>query len=183
VAVDIMTRYYRLAGSGRNTLFVVPAWEHHPGVEASREAERAPTVVACPQPKFPERATELEKRYTARINRAQRVGVENLRVRREAEELRGEVAVLRRQNETLARSRDALMLAVGEGGGAGAGGDGVDGMKLAGKVHEQRERAAKAEREVEAVRGERDGALEREKLLLEEVDELSRELAAIRGRR
>jgi uncharacterized membrane protein len=59
----------------------------------------------------------------------------------------------------------------------------MDGMKLAGKVHEQRERAAKAEREVEAVRGERDGVLEREELLLEEVDELRRELAAIRGRR
>ena len=185
VGVDVMTRYYRLAGSGRNTLFVVPAWEHHPGVEASREAETAPTVVACPQPKFPERATELEKRYTARINHAQRVEVENLRVRREVEELRGEVGLLRRQNETLARSRDALMLAVGESGGAGAGAgaDGVDGVKLAGKVHEQRERAVKAEREVKAVRGERDGALEREELLREEVDELRRELAAIRGRR
>ncbi|KAH6632597.1 hypothetical protein F5144DRAFT_489420 [Chaetomium tenue] len=175
VPVDVMTRYYRLAGSGRNTLFVVPAWEQHPGVEASRETAAAPTVVACPQPKFPERATELEKRYTARINHAQRIELEALRVRREAEELRGEVGVLRRQNETLARSRDALMLAVGEGGVDG------DGMKLAGEVHKQRERAAKAEREFEVARVERNRALAREESLRQELDELRRELAAIKG--
>ncbi|KAH6855832.1 hypothetical protein B0I37DRAFT_350969 [Chaetomium sp. MPI-CAGE-AT-0009] len=180
VPVDITTRYYRLAGSGHTTLFVVPAWEHHPGVEASRAAAAEPTVVACPMPKFPERATELEKRYAASINRAQQVEREALRAREELERVRGEVGVLRRQNEVLARSRDALMLAVGEGGGGG-GGEGDEAVRLAGRVHEQRERAAKAEREVGVARRERDDALEREGMLRAEVDILKREVVAMGG--
>ncbi|KAK3294063.1 uncharacterized protein B0H64DRAFT_462478 [Chaetomium fimeti] len=170
VPVDVMTRYYRLAGSGHTTLFVVPAWEQHPGVEASRDNNNAatPTIVACPQPKFPARATELEKRYGARLERAQRAEREALRARGELQGARGEMGVLRRQIEVLARSRDALMLAA---------------MKVAAAAHEQRERAVRAEREVEAARRERDGALEREERLREEVEGLRRELAAMGVRR
>ncbi|KAK4155420.1 hypothetical protein C8A00DRAFT_41970 [Chaetomidium leptoderma] len=171
VPVDLVTRYYRLAGKGReSTLFVLPAWEHHPGVGFTRETEGQPTVVACVQPKFPERATELEKRFTARINAAQKTEVENLRMRSRVEEARAEVGVLRRQNKMLAKTRDALMLSVGEAD-----------AKLADKVHVQRERAGKAERAAKEVRRERDEAVEREEALREEVEALRREVAALKG--
>ncbi|KAL2176781.1 uncharacterized protein P884DRAFT_155882, partial [Thermothelomyces heterothallicus CBS 202.75] len=117
VTVDILTRYYRLRGAGgagaRSTVFVVPAWEQHPGVEYTREAEARPTVVACAQARFPERATELERRFRDRINRARAVERDNLRLRNRMDELEAEVAVLSRHNDMLAKTRDALILAVG----------------------------------------------------------------------
>ncbi|GAB1316618.1 hypothetical protein MFIFM68171_06828 [Madurella fahalii] len=140
VPVNIMTRYYRLAGQGRNTLFVLPAWEHHPGVAHTRETEAQPTVVACVQPKFPERATELEKRYTERIYQAQRIELENERLRDEDESTKAQIETLKHENRRLRKARDELMLAVGE-----------DNAKLAARVHEQRMRAVKAEKRVEVL--------------------------------
>ncbi|KAK4163184.1 hypothetical protein QBC43DRAFT_345338 [Cladorrhinum sp. PSN259] len=64
VAADITTRYYRLAGQGRNTIFVVPAWNSHPGVEQTKLVEGQPTIVASIQPTLPRRVTELEKQFT-----------------------------------------------------------------------------------------------------------------------
>jgi hypothetical protein len=172
VWVDVKTRYMRLAGRGKGTVFVLPAWEHHPGVGFTRELEGKPTVVACVQPKFPMRATELEKRYTEKIDWSQKVELESLKMRDRLGEKTAEVRVLRSQNEMLAATRDALMLAVGE-----------DGRELAGRVHQQRERAGRAEREAsEAVR-ERDAAVEREKSMREEVERLRRELIALREKR
>lgn len=143
VAVDVATRYYRLAGRGRNTLFVVPAWEQHPGVAGTRETEGQPTVVACVQPKFPERVTELEKRYGARIDRAQRTETENLRLRDEADSAQAQLRTLRSENRRLRKARDELLLAVGE-----------DDRTLAVQVHEQRMRAVRAEERVEELRRE-----------------------------
>jgi hypothetical protein len=159
----------RLAGRGRGTVFVLPAWEHHPGVGFTRELEGKPTVVACVQPKFPVRATELEKRYTEKIDWAQRVELESLKLRDRLGEKTAEVRVLRSQNEMLAATRDALMLAVGE-----------DGRELAGRVHQQRERAGRAEREASEAARERDAAVEREKMMQEEVEQLRRELVSLR---
>ncbi|KAK4240887.1 hypothetical protein C8A03DRAFT_30964 [Achaetomium macrosporum] len=172
VPVNITTRYYRLAGRGKNsTLFVLPAWEHHPGVQHTREIEAQPTVVACAQPKFPSRATELEKRFRERISAAQRTEMENLQVSEEVEDIREQVGLLRRENEMLAETRDALMLAVGEGE-----------RELAELVHTQRERAGKAEREAMQARRERDRAVNREEALREELEGLQREVAAMKER-
>ncbi|KAK3307477.1 uncharacterized protein B0T15DRAFT_179804 [Chaetomium strumarium] len=172
VPVNIVTRYYRLAGRGRNSpLFVLPAWEHHPGVQHTREAEAQPTVVACAQPKFPGRATELEKRFMERINRAQRTEMESLHVMAEVQEVREQVGLLRRENEMLVKTRDALMLAVGEGE-----------RGLAEQVHKQKERAGKAEREVREARRERDRAVKRERELKEELQALHMEVRLMRQR-
>jgi hypothetical protein len=171
VGVNIVTRYYRIAGQGKNsTLFVLPAWEHHPGVEYTREVELQPTVVACVQPRFPAPVSELEKRFMTRINAAQRTEMENIRMRGEVDEVRGENGVLKRQNEMLAKTRDALMYEVGE-----------DGVTWAEKVQAQRERAGKAEREVREAKRQRDEAVEKEERLREEVAELRRELAKLRA--
>jgi chromosome segregation ATPase len=151
-------------------LFVLPAWEHHPGVEYTREVELQPTVVACVQPRFPAPVSELEKRFMTRINAAQRTEMENIRMRGEVDEVRGENGVLKRQNEMLAKTRDALMYEVGE-----------DGVTWAEKVQAQRERAGKAEREVREAKRQRDEAVEKEERLREEVAELRRELAKLRA--
>ncbi|KAK4100244.1 hypothetical protein N658DRAFT_428065 [Parathielavia hyrcaniae] len=179
VAVNIVTRYYRVAGQGpHSTLFVLPAWERHPGVAHTREVELQPTVVACVQPRFPAPVSELEKRFAARINAAQRAEAENLRMRSEVDGVRGENAVLRSQNEMLAKTRDALMFAAGDGGGGGG-----DGLQWAEQVQEQRERAGKAERAAREAKRERDEAVEEKESLQEELEELRLQLAKVRGRK
>lgn len=164
VPVDVTTRYYRLAGRGRNTLFVVPAWACHPGVARTRRAERQPTVVACAPPRFPARATELEKRCEARVAQARRAELDALRLRRRADDARARLDTLRRHADQLAATRDALMLAVGQ-----------DRAQLAAEAHELRERAERAERE-------RDRAAERAERLGDEVEALRREAAELRAR-
>lgn len=70
VALDIVTRYYRLKGSGRGTVFVVPAWEFHPRCKATVEVERQPTVVAVPAPLWPARVSDWEARNRERLDEA-----------------------------------------------------------------------------------------------------------------
>ncbi|KAK4134722.1 hypothetical protein BT67DRAFT_379677 [Trichocladium antarcticum] len=170
VPVTVATRYYRLAGQGRGTLFVLPAWEHHPAVAHTRAAEAQPTVVAVAHAKFPARATELETRYHARLAHAARAAAENLALRAELDAARAAADTLRRQNELLAVTRDALMLAAGEGEAG-----------LAARAHQERCRAERAERELEAAGRERDGARAREERLRAEVEALRREAADTRA--
>jgi len=113
IPVTIPTRYYRLAGKGHHTLFVLPAWDNHPGVAYTRELEEKPSIVACVQPKFPIRASELEKKYDERVERAKQTEIENLEMRSEAMGVQEELRTLRAQNEMLARTRDALLLNAG----------------------------------------------------------------------
>lgn len=65
VVADVNTRFYRLQGQGRSTIFVLPAWEHHPAAEWTRAIQREglPKVVSVVTPKYPERATEFERRW------------------------------------------------------------------------------------------------------------------------
>ncbi|KAJ2901956.1 hypothetical protein MKZ38_001146 [Zalerion maritima] len=72
VPVNISTRYYRLRGeAGKGTpIFVLPAWEHHPAVEHTRELEKRPTVVSVVTPQWPERVSELMKRNQERLKKA-----------------------------------------------------------------------------------------------------------------
>jgi hypothetical protein len=62
VAVNVDTRYYRLAGKGHGTVFVVPAWDGNPAVHYTKMLERKPGVVGVPSAKWPERVSEIEKR-------------------------------------------------------------------------------------------------------------------------
>lgn len=64
IPVDVLTRYYRIAGKGpQSPLFVLPAIETNPSAYKTRKLEQQPTVITVAAPKFPERVTELEKRY------------------------------------------------------------------------------------------------------------------------
>ncbi|KAL2267004.1 hypothetical protein VTJ83DRAFT_4281 [Remersonia thermophila] len=190
VYVDVATRYYRVApptGSGesggggsarpaqhRSTLFVLPAWEHHPGVAHTRAAESRPTIVACPSPKWPARATELEKRYEDHLRRAQQTQVEDARLRLEVQEKTAELRLLAAENERLARARDALLLAVGD--------DGLL-VETAERMHEIRESARKAKTELAQAQRERDEGRAREKALEKRVEALRTQVARLEAAR
>lgn len=108
VAVNLATRYYRLAGKGHGTLFVVPGWDGNPAVEYAKMLEKKPGVVGVPVAKWPERVTEIEKRVGAleKEEREREAGrtrdreealrglAERETMSRELERLRGEVEVL-----------------------------------------------------------------------------------------
>ncbi|KAL2109679.1 hypothetical protein VUR80DRAFT_2141 [Thermomyces stellatus] len=69
VALDIVTRYYRLKGSGhQSTIFVIPAWQFHPRCTATAETEKKPTVVAVPQPLWPTRVSDWEARNRKKLD-------------------------------------------------------------------------------------------------------------------
>lgn len=60
--IDITTRYFRLRSCpDSKTIFVIPAHGSHPSVKATREMESNPTVVAVPNPYWPERASVWEE--------------------------------------------------------------------------------------------------------------------------
>lgn len=67
VAVDIRSRFYRLQGQGRSTIFVLPAFSTQPGTEWSERLERynKPTVVGTVAPRTIQRISEYEKRRNA----------------------------------------------------------------------------------------------------------------------
>lgn len=64
VAVDIRSRFYRLQGQGRSTIFVLPAFATQPSTEWSERLDRysKPTVVGTVAPRTVQRATDYEKR-------------------------------------------------------------------------------------------------------------------------
>lgn len=147
-------------------MFVLPAWEHHPGVAYTREVEDKPTVVACVQPKWPVRATELEKRFTERIDRAQKVELENIRLKDEVAFYKQEMEVLQMQQGMLSMTRDALMMAV----------DDVDVLESAGRAQEAREREKAAQREATEAKRARKEAIEREEAARQELQNVRREI-------
>lgn len=65
VAVDIRSRFYRLQGQGRSTIFVLPAFASQPGTEWSERLDRysKPTVVGTVAPRTVQRVSEYQKRW------------------------------------------------------------------------------------------------------------------------
>ncbi|KAJ9136495.1 hypothetical protein NKR23_g9839 [Pleurostoma richardsiae] len=108
VPVHVNTRYFRIKGQGRGTIFVVPAWDNHPGVEHTRRMERRPTVVSVVQPKFPQRVTELERRYDERLERAGEAELENLKLRQATMKRETGMQVLQDELERQRAVADAL---------------------------------------------------------------------------
>lgn len=76
VAVDIRSRFYRLQGQGRSTIFVLPAFATQPSTEWSERLDRysKPTVVGTVAPRTVGRASEYEKRRNADHQAALRRG-------------------------------------------------------------------------------------------------------------
>jgi hypothetical protein len=95
-AVDITTRYYRLRHSPLQTVFVIPAYGIHPGVQTTRELEQQPTVVACVKPVWPERASMWEMKHRAQLA--------ELQTQRQAASRAAHDLALKTQAETLLRA-------------------------------------------------------------------------------
>lgn len=115
VQVDVTTRYYRLANSGKGVLFVIPAHAVHPGVEHTRLLETQPTIMATVQPRYPPRASELEMKYTQKLREAGKIQQENLDLHSEMGSQKEQIRTLTAEVERLSHARDALLNGVGKG--------------------------------------------------------------------
>jgi hypothetical protein len=63
VPIDVMTRFYHIEDQGgKGSIFVLPAWEHNPGIQGTRKIEEKPTVVSVVTPTWPRRVSEWETR-------------------------------------------------------------------------------------------------------------------------
>ena len=174
VPINLMTRYYRLAGQGRNTLFVLPGGSGHPGTTYMREIEGKPTIVSSVQPTFPKRVSELEKKYKERFEKSSEIENENRTLRSQALKDFNELKALKGDNEALTKMRDTLLQAVNNGE------EGDDGMaKVLREVERERARAEKAERKIERFKRKQEDArseIERLRIEVEGVGEEEEEV-------
>ncbi|KAK4218518.1 hypothetical protein QBC37DRAFT_411847 [Rhypophila decipiens] len=81
IPITIPTRYYRLAGQGKGTVFIVPAYQTHPSVEYTRLLEDQPTIISSFQPTWPRRASELEKDYRDKVEISKALTSENAKLK------------------------------------------------------------------------------------------------------
>lgn len=114
VAVDMRSRFYRLHGQGRSTIFVLPAFASQPGTEWSERLDRysKPTVVGTVAPRTVQRVSEYQKRWNDQHAAALRQQAdtaqlrdENARNKATVDHLRAEAA---RQDTLLKESQRQL---------------------------------------------------------------------------
>jgi hypothetical protein len=84
-ALDITTRYYRLRNDPLETVFVIPAYQKHPGTKVTREMERQPTVVSVVKPVWPERASMWEMRHRDDMEELKRLRSEHFQLQMDAD--------------------------------------------------------------------------------------------------
>ncbi|KAK2046466.1 hypothetical protein LZ31DRAFT_201787 [Colletotrichum somersetense] len=97
VFYDVKTRYYRLQGKGRSSIFILPAHGVHPAVRQTRKLEVTPTVVTVVKPAWPARVSEWESKHKQQLDEATRVSIQNHRLSELAQ-------TMKEQNVTLATS-------------------------------------------------------------------------------
>ncbi|OHE94718.1 hypothetical protein CORC01_09935 [Colletotrichum orchidophilum] len=95
VFYDVKTRYYRLQGKGKSTIFILPAHGEHPAVQQTRRLELTPTVVSVVTPTWPARVSDWESKYKSQLDEATRMEIQNHRLTTSG-------AALKEHNETLA---------------------------------------------------------------------------------
>ncbi|CAM1503093.1 Fc.00g078690.m01.CDS01 [Cosmosporella sp. VM-42] len=94
VPVDCLTRFYRVKEKGSGSpIFVLPAIEQHPDVAYTRKIENRPTVVSVVTPTWPERVSDFEAKYKARLDKATETEILNQKLVRERLEWQDMVAV------------------------------------------------------------------------------------------
>ncbi|KAK0668708.1 hypothetical protein QBC41DRAFT_119108 [Cercophora samala] len=109
VYVDIPSRFYRLAGQGRNTLFVLPAHNVHPATAHTRLLESQPTVVTSISATNPERISVLERRFSERIVKAEQDAVDVHRLRAANEKMEKELKTFIAEQKKLVQTRDEFL--------------------------------------------------------------------------
>ncbi|TLD27005.1 hypothetical protein PspLS_04694 [Pyricularia sp. CBS 133598] len=102
--VDITTRYYRARGHtagerDKGTIFVVPAWKHHPALYHTIEAEARPTVVTVPDPHVPDRISVLQDKYEKRITEGAKAADENIQLSKLCKTLQDDVQSLTEEGQ------------------------------------------------------------------------------------
>lgn len=83
--LDITTRYYRLRNDPLETIFVIPAYQEHPGTKVIREMESQPTVVSVVKPVWPERASMWEMRNRDEMAELKRLRSEHIMLQNKLE--------------------------------------------------------------------------------------------------
>ena len=106
--IDVYTRYYRLRDNPLKTIFVIPAWESHPGVKVTRDMDRQPTVVSVVKPVWPERMTVREMEHRSDMEDLRRLKIEAMQKDNDIAFLQEEQTLLRADRELKdAELRDA----------------------------------------------------------------------------
>lgn len=108
VAWDVTTRYIRLRGKPRSPIFILPAHGEHPGVAATREAEKRPTVVSIPAPQWPTRVTNLERKQQEAVAAAKKHELSELELRHANIQLASKSRKTSEEYETLRRVAERL---------------------------------------------------------------------------
>ncbi|OHX00893.1 hypothetical protein CSPAE12_00472 [Colletotrichum incanum] len=80
VFYDVKTRFYRLQGKGKGTIFILPAHGVHPAVQRTRKLEVTPTVVSVVTPMWPARVSDWESKYKDKLDEATRMEIQNHRL-------------------------------------------------------------------------------------------------------
>lgn len=94
VPVDLLTRFYRVKEKGsKSTIFMLPAIEQHPRVAHTQKMEQRPTVVSVVTPTWPERVSDWELKFKAKLDRATQTEIVNQRLIRERLEMLDQLAV------------------------------------------------------------------------------------------
>lgn len=93
--VDYTTRYYRLRGAGRSTIFIAPAFGRLPATNQTPRNEQNPGLLAMVQPRWPERVSEWEKKYKSQIEEATALQRTNAELQRNNADLEAQVEALR----------------------------------------------------------------------------------------
>lgn len=94
VAVDYTTRYYRLMGAGRSTIFISPGFGLIPSTEQTPRNERNPGLLGLVQPRWPERVSEWERKYKKQIADATALTRANFDLRREKDDKQEQIDAL-----------------------------------------------------------------------------------------
>ncbi|KAM7199920.1 hypothetical protein V8F20_005569, partial [Naviculisporaceae sp. PSN 640] len=108
IPLTLPTRFYRLAGQGHSTLFLLPAYSVHPSVEYTRKLEASPSIISSFQPAWPKRVSEFEKDHRVRLEYAKTLQADNLKLRQDAVKAFGEIDALKKNLGTVTQVRDLL---------------------------------------------------------------------------
>lgn len=100
VALDVMTRYYRLKGDALKTIFVIPAHQEHPGTRVTREMEVKPSVVSVVAPCWPARVSMWEMKHRADLEAFKKNKIELANLQADIETAQESTAVLQFSWET-----------------------------------------------------------------------------------
>lgn len=98
-AIDVTTRYYRLRGDPLKTIFVIPAYEEHPGTKGSRKIRNDPTVVSVVKPLWPERVSVWEQKNRKELLELRTYHRDHRDDEEKIDQLQSEIEVLKSEEE------------------------------------------------------------------------------------